>query len=435
MSLLGTVSLFVGDAFIAGAWQGLVLVGLVALVLRMVPRLGAAGRFGVWGLTFLACGVVPFVRFSGRAAGSGGVRVGAGWGFAVAGCWGLLMVVRLGRLVVQGIQLRRIWNEAVSLEATEEISELLAGMPRRPVLCVSEAVDAPSVIGFWAPKLLIPEWQIGSLSEAEMRQVVLHECEHLRRGDDWVNLAQKVGLALFPLNPALLWADRRLSLERELACDVGVVTRTRAPFDYAECLTRLAEQRMGRRTLGLALSAWGRESELGRRVHRLLRPVGSMGRGWMRLSVGVLAVVVTGGSLELARVPRLISFADERTGSSVARSLPAELGPVAGVARMMPVMYREPVGVAASGKRARVARRREVRKQVVPSWPLVRTVRVSFPERQAGVVLTSARVRPAGIGVPPAGRDVFRLMDAVSTDVPASYAAVPFANGWLILQL
>ena len=41
----------------------------------------------------------------------------------------------------------------------------------------------------------------------------------------------KVALALFPLNPALFWVDRQLSLERELACDAGVVTATAAPFD------------------------------------------------------------------------------------------------------------------------------------------------------------------------------------------------------------
>ncbi len=65
-----------------------------------------------------------------------------------------------------------------------------------------------------------------------------------------MNLLQKIALVLFPLNPALLWVDRRLSLERELACDAGVVASTAAPFDYAHCLTRLAEHRLHRRSAG-----------------------------------------------------------------------------------------------------------------------------------------------------------------------------------------
>ena len=53
------------------------------------------------------------------------------------------------------------------------------------------------------------------LTLPELRQVVLHECEHLRRRDDWMNLLQKIALAMFPLNLPMLWVDRRLSLERE----------------------------------------------------------------------------------------------------------------------------------------------------------------------------------------------------------------------------
>ena len=48
---------------------------------------------------------------------------------------------------------------------------------------------------------------------------MLHEAGHLRRRDDWMNLLQKVGLVLLPLNPVLMWIERRLCLERELACD------------------------------------------------------------------------------------------------------------------------------------------------------------------------------------------------------------------------
>ena len=62
------------------------------------------------------------------------------------------------------------------------------------------------MIGFFSPRLLIPEWLFAKLAPSDLQQIVLHECEHLRRGDDWINLLQKVGLALFPLNPALLLA-------------------------------------------------------------------------------------------------------------------------------------------------------------------------------------------------------------------------------------
>ena len=75
----------------------------------------------------------------------------------------------------------------------------------------------PSVLGFFRPRILVPPELLKALSPRELRQVVVHEMEHLHRADDWTNLLQKVGLVLFPLNPVLLWVERRLCAERELA--------------------------------------------------------------------------------------------------------------------------------------------------------------------------------------------------------------------------
>ena len=433
MNVLLALSRVIADISVAGLWQGMVLIALVAAGLRIVPRLGAAGRFWIWGLAFLAAVALPFVRFADAAHGSG-VRLRLGWGVAIAACWALLMIARMTRLARQGLQLRSIWKQAVPLDGGLQVADLLTEMPRRPLLCTSTAVDAPSVIGFWAPKLLIPKWQAANLTEMELRQIVLHECEHLRRGDDWINLAQKVGIALFPLNPALLWADRRLSLERELACDAGVVARTRAPFDYARCLTRLAEQRLGRTTLALTLSAWGRQSELVKRVHRLLRPGGSMGLVPQRMSVGLLAAIVAWGGLELARVPRLVSFADLAPQTAVVQELSSDAASSAG-GRMVPVVYREPAPNASMAPRPQSARRTAAAKQPGRVRTMPRLVRTVSTENQTAFVFPSSGVRTTRFQVSLGERDALRMTDAVVTDLPASYAAVPFANGWLILQL
>ncbi len=141
---------------------------------------------------------------------------------------------------------------------------------RHAELCVSDEVDRPTVIGFFAPKILIPTWLVEKLTAEELEQIVLHEAGHLSRADDWMNLLQKIALVVFPLNPALAWVERRLCFERELACDERVLEATGAPKAYAACLASLAEHRLGRRGLALALGALGRESELGQRVRRIL---------------------------------------------------------------------------------------------------------------------------------------------------------------------
>ena len=198
--------------------------------------------------------------------------LGAEWGFAIAAFWIMLMLVRGIRLLMHAIYLRRVWKRAKPASSEPAIHALLLRAPRAAELCTSEDVDSPSVIGFFSPRLLIPAWLFAELAPSELQHIVLHECEHLRRYDDWINLLQQIGLVLFPLNPALFWLNRRLGLERELACDDSVVASTEAPFDYARCLTRLAEHHLYRRSVALSLSAWGRQSELTRRVHTLVAP-------------------------------------------------------------------------------------------------------------------------------------------------------------------
>ncbi len=87
---------------------------------------------------------------------------------------------------------------------------------------------------------------------------MLHEVGHLRRADDWINLLQKLSLVVFPLNPMLMWIERRLCLERELACDDDVLRLTKAPKAYATCLTNLAERRLEPQSGGVVAGRLGK---------------------------------------------------------------------------------------------------------------------------------------------------------------------------------
>ena len=53
-------------------------------------------------------------------------------------------------------------------------------------------------------------------------------------------------------HPAVWWIDRRLHIEREIACDEITVTMTDSPKSYAECLLKLASLRGPARTVQAA---------------------------------------------------------------------------------------------------------------------------------------------------------------------------------------
>jgi beta-lactamase regulating signal transducer with metallopeptidase domain len=442
MNLLFEISRFTAQAFVSGLWQGIVLISAVSICLRLLSRVSPSGRFAVWAFAFVLMGTIPLLHFRMGAiqkpyVPSALAHFGVDWAFAIAGLWAIVTAVRVSQLLMQAIHLRRIWRRSKPVVAKTVILALLQSGKRMIKFCTSADVDAPSVIGLFSPRLLIPEWLFAKLTESELRQIVLHECEHLRRYDDWMNLLQKIGLALFPLNPALLWVDRRLSLERELACDARVVASTAAPFDYAKCLTRLAEHHICCRRVALSLSAWNRRSELARRVHSLLRPMHKMSLLRTRVSIGLLSLGLIGSTIEMARVPRLVSFTDVDSASmeEIATAPPNSVAMQA-----LPAVYRQvaqPHGtllkaILPSTKTSHI---------LLPRKPIIKqqwhtelhTVRAVRMPTQPLMVLTTSPQLDAAKGH--TRRNAFVPVYTLSASFSSSYAAFPFGDGWLIVQL
>lgn len=315
---LHPISQAAAGGLLTAVWQGALLAAGAGLGLRLVPKMPAAVRFAIWFAVFAVVALLPVVALWPHSLGVGQAgghdacfTLDERWSLAIAAIWILASLARAVTLAFAGIRVRTLWRRATPVESHVAQTE-----SRKAQVCVSDEVDRPSVIGFLAPKILIPRWLLDRLNPTELEQIVLHEAGHLGRADDWLNLAQKIALVLFPLNPALAWVERRLCFERELACDERVLRATGAPKTYAACLTSLAEHRMGRPTMALSLGALGRESELGQRVGRILRFGEWLRPAQARAVMGMAILVLLGGATELARCPQLIGFSAAHTGGS-----------------------------------------------------------------------------------------------------------------------
>jgi beta-lactamase regulating signal transducer with metallopeptidase domain len=333
--------------------------------MRLAPRVSAAHRFAAWTAGFAVVAGLPFLPLLAHSgdviaaapiAASGArpwLELDSRWGFAIAALWLAAFGFRAAELVFHSLRLRRLWRGATPVEAEGNFRTLLAVAsparpPVRPIeICTTRDLDRPSVIGFFAPRILIPEWLFSRLTPGELEQVVLHEAEHLRRRDDWTNLLQKLFLVVFPLNPALAWMERRLCREREMACDEGVVRRTQAPRAYAACLTALAERGLQQRELlrraqALSLGAFERRPELVHRVHSILRRKQALHPLAAGALVSVLGCGLVVGSVELARSPQLVAFvAAPEPDAQSAVLAPPQAG-TAGIARASYARTGEP---------------------------------------------------------------------------------------------
>lgn len=431
MDMLHVISPAVADVLVASIWQSVLLTGAVALCVRSVRGVSAGTRFGLWTAVLVLIVLLPVVSVLGphtSGSASRAVHLASDWSFGVVCFWAVLSLVRGVQLCLSAARLRTLARNAEPIEVDATMAPLLKAGSRSAVLCTSEQVDRPSVVGFFRPRILLPPELLKGLSQLELEQIVLHEMEHVRRGDPWTNLLQQVSLVLLPWNPAVIWLNRRLCFERELACDDRVMRATKARKMYAACLVRLAEDSMLRRKISLALGFLGafglraRESELVTRVRRILT-VEEPGRGSKALRAATAAVLVgaLGLSVLFARSPRLIDFANS-PATVAAANLPEMQRPAAalavshdGGARMTlakAVVSETPSArpeVRTAALHKRVVRRRTLR--ATEDGPTIQIWRESVQVTRPVVTLTSAE-------------DSQRL-----------YAAVPWRGGWLLFQL
>lgn len=340
-------------AAVAALWQDALIALALVLCFRFVLRASAAHRFAAWAAGFTIAALLPLLPFLERSAAgiaampAGGstprpwLELDSRWGFAIAALWLAASAFRASELVFHSLRLRRLWRGAIPVQAEAHLRSLLsAALPARRIeICTTPDLDRPSVIGFFAPRILIPEWLCSRLTSGELEQVVLHEAEHLRRRDDWTNLLQKISLVLFPLNPALAWMERRLCREREMACDEGVVQRTQAPRTYAACLAALAERGIERREFlrraqALSLGILGRRPELVRRVDSILRRKQALHPLAAGALVGVVGCGLLVGAIELSRSPQLVAFvAAPKPGVQTAALVPPGTPGIARISR------------------------------------------------------------------------------------------------------
>lgn len=455
---LSFASASAAGALFSAIWEGAVLAVGVYFCLRLLPGLSAAARSVVWLNVFILLVLLHFVpMFAGSPAVPAGTRLPAvhldpRWSLGVVGLWLALSLWRAGQLLLGIVQLRRLAGRATPVDVEPELQALLSEVPggRTARLCTSDEVARPSVLGFLRPRVLVPAALVEHLTRQELEQVVLHEMEHLRRGDDWTNLLQKIGLVLFPLNPVLLWVERRLCAERELACDDRVMQSRAGRKAYALCLTRLAEFSLFRRGFSLVLGLWERRPELVRRVQRIVsQPVRSMGRKPAIAATGSVLAGALGCAIVLSHSPQLVSFLPAHVTVPQAQSLdPHEVARALGgtpelMKANLPVLPHASIRPASQQSHSRQLMRHAVLKTARrPQTPANQVAKLNLapaPEplpnfdQRTVIVFTEVTTFAA----PP------RVVLAVSPDrsaaravvIPARYAIVPTPTGWLIIQI
>lgn len=164
------------------------------------------------------------------------------------------------------------------------------------VVFTSHRVSDATAIGLLRPIVLLPASWLLEMPPGVLEAVIAHELAHIRRGDLWVNLLQRLLETLLFYHPAVWWLSRRLRLERELCCDELAVAALGRPVVYASALELVARRRLEGSPLVATAFSGGPTMNLLLRVRNVLGMSQSarQARWW---PLGLIALALPAGAV------------------------------------------------------------------------------------------------------------------------------------------
>jgi uncharacterized protein (TIGR03435 family) len=179
---------------------------------------------------------------------------------------------------------------------------------------VHESIPGPMTYGVLRPVIMLP-LDATAWSDEELCRAMIHELEHVRRGDWFTQYMARIVSAMYWFHPLVWIAWRRLSLEAERACDDAVLRRSEATA-YANQLVLLAERLAT--TARPPLLAMAACRDLSTRVRAVLD--GAQARG--RAGALPVAAAIVGAALFLAAVAPLRAVPHLQTPADDAQQPP-----------------------------------------------------------------------------------------------------------------
>jgi beta-lactamase regulating signal transducer with metallopeptidase domain len=275
------VAAALAQTLLQSSWQCLLIAGALWFVLRALPRSSSLFRYGACCAALAAMPSVSIVTLWRLLASAppaleslSAPAVGNQFdvGLALSGAWAVGCASMLVRLALGVTHLGRMVKRAGPLDGQWQASvDALAprlGLRRRVRLLGSYEADAPLMIGWLKPVILVPLGALTALPPAYVEALLLHELGHARRLDYVVNVLQACVEALLFYHPAMHWVSACLRAEREHCCDDLAIIMTGDPLGYARALEAMEIWRGPARELALAANG----GSLRARIQRIVRP-------------------------------------------------------------------------------------------------------------------------------------------------------------------
>jgi len=326
-TILYNISQVVGVAVIHSLWQGLFVYLGLRLIILLFPQLSAATRHNV-AMTGLAWITVWFIytllaeinnhtwvvinthnkdilpAVFGMPLHIGhDVTLSSRYNYAIEWLMPYITIIYMIGLLFNTCQLvwsrkkinhiRQTMSIDVQLQLKVDQFVKMLDITDKVRFGLSKLVDAPCMMGYFKPVILLPFTLSTYLSAEEIEIIILHELAHIKRNDYLVNLAQQAMSVLLFFNPFAQLINRIINRERENSCDDIVIEASKKPLVYAHALLKLEQTRQ--QEWQLALAATGKKYHLLNRIERIMKtkkPIGNTRH--ILLALSLLVAGITG---------------------------------------------------------------------------------------------------------------------------------------------
>lgn len=214
-------------------------------------------------------------------------------------------------LIALAWQVRRVRRTSIPNPELTALARTLGGEAgiRRPIEVIQhEDMPAPVTFGLRRPVIVLP-LDAPAWSPDDLRRAIVHELEHVGRGDWAVLVGARLVASVYWFHPLVWTAWRQLGLEAERACDDAVLLKSEGA-DYAEQLVSLASRLSAAATPMLGMA---NRSDLSARVSSLLDDGQRRGRA----GLATIAAAVAAAALVVIAVAPLRAVDAGQAGSGL----------------------------------------------------------------------------------------------------------------------
>lgn len=171
--------------------------------------------------------------------------------------WLIIAFARSGAVMSQWLGFKKqlasnLIRPSADLKVFTELKSYHLGIKRKVTLWYSNAISSPITYGFFKPVILLPFSLMNDITAAEAETIILHELAHIKSKDYLLNWMLVAADIFYFFNPFVRIITKKIKLEREKNCDLGVLNFEYNAVAYAEVLLKIARRKQALKAFQLA---------------------------------------------------------------------------------------------------------------------------------------------------------------------------------------